>query len=325
MPSGKLSVIIPTYNRKEILCRTLEAYRSQLAQEEILEVLVADDGSSDGTESLVAESNERFPFPVRYLRQNNRGQASARNLGIREARGEIVLFGDDDIIPASNLVFEHMSWHRKYPEAAVGVLGRVAWSPEVHPTPFMKWLAFAGPLTDYQALSPGMPVDSAHFYSGNISLKLEYLRKNGTFDEDFRAYGYEDFELGYRLTKKGLRLLYNPDAVAYHYKYVSFADICRRAQLMDAAEKVLRTKEAWACHAEMTARLHDSLQRPIRKVLRRWLTPALALLKPLLDTQIPLPWIVYRWLYHYYGAPRTKPGGTTIRNAVKALTTRRED
>jgi hypothetical protein len=99
----------------------------------------------------------------------------------------------------------------------------------------------------------------------------------------------------------------------------------RRAQLMDAAERVLRTTEAWACHAEMTARHQDSLQRPIRKVPRRWLTPALAPLKPLLDTQIPLPWIVYRTLYHYYGVSRAKPGGTAIRNAVKARATQRED
>jgi len=100
---------------------------------------------------------------------------------------------------------------------------------------------------------------------------------------------------------------------------------CRRAQLMDAAEKVLPTKEAWACHAEMTVRHQDSLQRPIRKVLRRWLTPALAPFKPLLDTQIPLPCIVYHALYHYYGLSRAKPGGTAIRNAVKARATRRED
>jgi len=314
MSQGKLSIIIPTCNRKDILRKALEGYCSQSAQEEILEILVVDDGSTDGTESAVAQSAGGSPFPIRCLRQDNRGLASARNHGIREARGEIVLFVDDDIIPSANLVSEHLAWQRKYPEASVGVLGHVAWSPQVHPTPFMKWLGFAGPLFDYHDLSRGMQVDVGFCYFNNTSLKLQFMRENGTFDEDFRTYGYEDFELGYRLTKRGLRLLYNPDAVGYHYKYFSFADVCRRAQLMGAAKQVLRTKEAWACHAEMAARHQDSLQRPIRKVLRRWLTPILAPLKPLLDTQIPLPWIVYRALYQYYAKPEEVAG----RNANKA-------
>ena len=225
MSIGKLTIIIPTYNRKDILRKSLAAYRSQSAAEEILEILVVDDGSTDGTDSVVAQSNEGSPIPIRYIHQENRGQASARNHGIREARGEIVLFEDDDIIPAGNLVSEHLGWHRNYPEASVGVLGHVSWSPEVHPTPFMEWLGLAGPLFDYHSLSRGMQVDVAHFYSNNVSLKVEFLRKNGTFDEDFRTYGWEDTELGYRLIRRGLRLLYNPNAVGYHYKYISFADL----------------------------------------------------------------------------------------------------
>jgi glycosyltransferase involved in cell wall biosynthesis len=302
----KLTIVIPTYNRKGILRKTLEAYRFQSAPEEILEILVVDDGSTDGTDSVVAQSGEGSPIPIRYLRQDNRGRASARNHGIREARGEIVLFGDDDTIPAGSLVAEHIAWHGKYPEASVGVLGHVSWSPEVHPTPFMKWLGLDGPLFDYRRLSRGMQVDVAHFYSNNISLKTEFLRKNGTFDEHFRSYGYEDIELGYRLTKRGLRVLYNPDAVGYHYKYMSFADACHRAQLLVAGEKFFETKEAGVYFAEIEARRQRSLKSRMRKLLARWLTPALAPLKPLLDTQIPLPWIVYRALYSYYGLSKAR-------------------
>jgi glycosyltransferase involved in cell wall biosynthesis len=314
MSIGRLTIVIPTYNRKDVLRKTLEAYCSQSAREEILEVLVVDDGSTDGTESVVTQSAEGSPIPIRYLHQDNRGQASARNQGIREAQGEIVLFGDDDVIPASNLVSEHTAWHRKYPEPSVGVLGQVAWSPEVRPTPFMKWLALTGPLFDYHSLSRGMQVDCAHFYSNNVSLKVEFLRKNGTFDEDFRAYGYEDFELGYRLTQRGLRLLYNPNAVGYHYKYMSFADVRRRAELVDAAERVLRTKEAGVYFAEMAARQGQGSSRsPARKLLKDWLTLALVPLKPLLDTQFPLPWIIYRALYRYYCLSKAKPAEATIR------------
>jgi glycosyltransferase involved in cell wall biosynthesis len=317
MSIGKLTIVIPTYNRKDILRKTLEAYRSQSAQQEILEVLVVDDGSTDGTESVVVQSAEGSPIAIRYLRQENRGQASARNHGIREARGEIVLFGDDDTIPARNLASEHIAWHRKYPEACVGVLGHVSWSPGVHPTPFMKWLGLAGPLFDYRGLCRGAQVDFPRFYSNNVSLKTEFLRQNGTFDEDFRTYGYEDFELAYRLTKRGLRLLYNPDAVGYHYKYLSFADACRRAQLVEAAERVLRTKEAWVYFAEIAARHRGSLKHRMLKVMLSWLAPAMAPLKGLLDTQIPLPWVVYRVLYQYYCVWKAKAAPGAVQSSEK--------
>jgi len=317
MSTGKLTIIIPTYNRKDILRKTLAAYRSQSAPEEILEILVVDDGSTDGTDSVVAQSNEVSPIPIRYLHQENRGQASARNHGIREARGEIVLFGDDDIIPSGNLVSEHLGWHRNYPEASVGVLGHVSWSPEVHPTPFMEWLGLAGPLFDYHSLSRGMQVDVAHFYSNNVSLKVEFLRKNGTFDEDFRTYGWEDTELGYRLIRRGLRLLYNPNAVGYHYKYISFADLSFLAHPSAAAERVFQTKEAGAYLAEIAARRRRSVKYRMLKLLARWLTPALTPLRPLLDTQIPLPWIVYRALYHYYFVSKAKPDVAVNGNSEK--------
>jgi GT2 family glycosyltransferase len=317
MSVGKLSIVIPTYNRKDMLRRTLKAYRSQSASEEIVEILVVDDGSSDGTDSVVAQSNEGSPIPIRCLRQDNRGIGPARNHGIREARGEIVLFADDDIIPAANLVSEHLAWHRKYPEASVAVLGHVSWSPEVHPTPFMKWAGLAGPLFDYHRLSPGMPVDVAHFYFNNTSLKTEFLRENGTFDEDFRSYGYEDIELGYRLTKKGLRLLYNPDALGYHYKYMSFADLCRRTHLTVAAESFFETKEAGAYFAEIAARRRRAWKSRMRRFLARWLTPALVPLKPLLDTQIPLPWIVYRALHDYHCLPKARAAVAMNRHSEK--------
>ncbi|TLY37341.1 MAG: glycosyltransferase family 2 protein [Nitrospirae bacterium] len=149
----RLSVIIPTYNRKEILRKTLRAYRSQSSQREIVEILVVDDGSTDGTNSDAAEWSEGTVIPIRYLRQEKKGLAAARNFGIREARGGLVLFGDDDIIPGRDLVAEHLAWHKKYPDPSVCILGHVAWSPEVDPTPFMEWLGMDGVLFGFRSLA----------------------------------------------------------------------------------------------------------------------------------------------------------------------------
>jgi glycosyltransferase involved in cell wall biosynthesis len=306
-----LSVIIPTKNRWVILQRALEAYLKQTALEEVSEILVCDDGSTDKTPSVVSEIAKVSPVPIRYLRQEHRGAAAARNLAIKEARGALVLFTDDDVIPSSTLVAEHFKWHRENPDPGVAVLGPVPWDEEVHPTPFMNWLITGGPMLNLRECSKRRELGFEYFATGNLSLKAKFLREHGTFDEDFRAYGYEDYELGYRLASKGLRLLYNPNAVGYHHKFVSFADVCRRAQQVAEAEKVLRTKEAGAYLSERAARSRQSLGIRIGKFLARRLAFALAPLKPLLDTHVPLPRFAYRALYYAYcKSPARRPNAS---------------
>ena len=311
------SVIIPTMNRWVNLQRALEAYLGQTALGEISEILVSDDGSTDKTPFVVSQIANASPVPIRYFRQQHRGAGSARNLAIREARGDLLLFTDDDVIPSPTLVEEHSKWHRQNPDPCVAILGFIPWDPEVHPTPFMNWLISEGPVLNLRECSKRKELGFGFFCTGNLSLKAEFLRKNGTFDEDFRTFGYEDLELGYRLTRRGLRILYNPDAVGYHYKHMSFADACRRKQLAVAAEKVFQTKEAGVYFGEIVARRRSTLKYRILKLLARWVTPVLTPLRPLLDTQIPLPWFVYRALYHYYSVPKVKAPEAVNRNSEK--------
>ncbi len=299
MTEPTLSVIISTYNRREILLKTLAAYQAQSARSEILEVLVLDDESTDGTPAAMSEFSAHGQLPVRYFRLPHRGQAATRNLGIREAKGKLILFGDDDILPGPNLVAEHLAWHTKYPQAGVGILGLVEWSPEVKPTPFMDWFAEEG-LFEYGRLKAGEEVGFGCFYSCNLSLKTDFLRANGLFDEDFKSYGFEDAELGYRLEKKGLKLLYNPRAVGYHYKFVSFRDACRRAKAVAAARRLLEKKEAGQYLAELYGRRERTPAMRVKRLLGMPLIPLAALLKPLLDTHVALPRFMYRKIYYYF-------------------------
>jgi len=318
-----VSVIIPTMNRCAPLRRVLHAYLGQTALQEVAEILVSDDGSTDATPSVVSEFAKASPVPVRYLRQEHRGAASARNLGIREARGDLLLFTADDVMPSPTLVAEHLKFHALHSDPCVAVLGSVPWHQDVHPTPFMNWLITGGPLMDLRACSKRRELSFEYFCTANLSLKASFLRTQGTFDEDFRAYGYEDYELGYRLATRGLRLLYNPDAAGYHYRHVSFADVCRRAQLVVAAERVLRTKKAGEYFAARAAREQRSLILRAGKLLARRLAFALAPLKPLLDTQIPLPRIVYRALYYSYGVSPARRAEAAARKADKVRPTAR--
>jgi GT2 family glycosyltransferase len=298
MHESNVSIIIPTYNRKDVLMKTLEAYSCQSARNDILEILVIDDGSIDGTGRAVSERMPTYPITLRVISKANRGPAAARNLGMHEAHAEIVLFGDDDIFPARNMVEQHLAWHRKYPGDSVGVLGYVTWDPALLPTPFMRWLGEFGPLFNFGLVSKG-EVDFTYFYSCNVSLKPSFLRSRRIlFDEDFRGAAYEDTELGYRLQQNGFRLLYNPDAIGYHHKTMSFADACRRADALEEAFEILKTKEAGA----YLERIGAGTVSPgaIRKFLRRRAAFFLQCLKPVVDTRFPLPRRVYNMLYRQY-------------------------
>jgi len=292
---GRVSVLIPTFNRKDVLKKAIEAYLGQSALKEVAEILIIDDGSTDGTDALVAEAARSSPVPIRYYRQANRGQAAARNVGIREARSELVLFTDDDIIPAPDLVDQHLRSHERHAEPHFAVLGYVTWATEVRATPFMRWLGLDGPLFAYAHFAGRTDLDFRAFYTCNLSLKTDFLRKNGMFDEDFKGYGWEDTELGYRLERKGLRLLYNPAALAYHYKFVSFAEACRRAQEVAFALPVFEKKEAAAYLKELDSR--TSVKRGFRRRLRSVIVPVLSPIKFLVDSRVPLPWAFYRVLY----------------------------
>ena len=93
-----ISVIIPAYNAERTLPFTLRALQNQTLPRDLYEVIVVDDASTDGTAAVAHE------FGVRYRMQNKEGPAAARNLGVRAARGDIILFTDADCIPAENWI-----------------------------------------------------------------------------------------------------------------------------------------------------------------------------------------------------------------------------
>jgi glycosyltransferase involved in cell wall biosynthesis len=300
---SSLTVVIPTFNREAVLRKALEAYLTQSNPDAIRELLVVDDGSTDGTGQMVAEISRQSCFPIRYLRQCNRGPAAARNFGIREARSPIVLFTDSDIIPNRDLVAQHLEWHGANPETRVAVLGYVTWPAQPKPTPFMKWYGEEA-MFRYRELQHEREISFTFFYTCNLSLKTEFLRTRGQFDEDFKSAAYEDTELAYRLNKTGLRLLYNARAVAYHYQFFSFSDACNRAKASQAAEKTFLTKEAgrilWAPRQKRRSRLWFPLATWVATMVGTVLRPA----RGLLNSSVPLPRLMYR-LFYWYDVTRT--------------------
>jgi glycosyltransferase involved in cell wall biosynthesis len=302
MSETSLSVIIPTYNREKVLRRALDGYLAQSSPRLIEELLVVDDGSTDGTESMVREFGARSAFPIRYLRQPNKGPAAARNFGIREARSDVVLFTDSDIIPKPDLVEQHILWHRRNPPIPTAVLGYVTWPPEIKATPFMRWYG-ENNLFGFDQLRGEEEASFHHFYTCNVSLKTEFLRTCGQFDEEFKSAAYEDTELGYRLSKRGLRLLYNSEAIGYHYQFFSFGDACRKRVGNAGAEQLFFRKEAGQAVLKEVQRRHSgvgyTLARRIAAVTAKLMSPA----RRVLDSSLPLPGIIYH-LFFWASTPQ---------------------
>ena len=295
-PFPSLSVIVPTYNREKVLARALEGYLAQSSPQLIHELLVVDDGSTDGTESMVREFSARSPFPIRYLRQSNKGPAAARNLGIREARSALVLFTDSDIVPELDLVEQHIEWHRRNSQLTAAVLGYVTWLPEIKATPFMRWYGEVQ-IFGFGRLRNDQRPSFHFFYTCNVSLKTEFLRTCGLFDEEFKSAALEDTELGYRLSKRGLEILYNPAAIGYHYQFFTFEDACRKKLGNAAAAEVFSRKEAGQQVLRETQKKHSRAGYALARGFAALVARVIAPVRRLLDSSVPLPGTVYKLLF----------------------------
>lgn len=297
---NSLTVVIPTFNRAATLKKALEGYLVQRKSQEIYEVLVIDDGSTDETRSVVEEIARISHFPVRYFRQENKGPAAARNLGIREAKADIILFTDSDIIPHQDLVQRHLKLHMENPEISVAVLGYVTWPPDPAPTPFMLWYGQQGALFSYGKFRDGQRLTFLDFYTCNLSLKTNFLRTCGQFDEEFKSAAYEDIELGYRLSKAELRLLFSAEAVGYHHQYVFFKDVCEKFQKNATAMKVFWAKEAGQYVLKQQLKRKSELSY---RIGRKFAIVAGAIFSPfrgVLDSRLRLPSVIYHLLFWYY-------------------------
>jgi GT2 family glycosyltransferase len=246
----EFSVVVPTLGRHEELARCLDALGAQ-RDSPPFEVLVVDDPGDDRV-SLGAVIGER-PFPCRQLTRDAPGVSAARNKGWREALASLVLFIGDDVLAAPHLVAEHAAWHESHPVDEVGVLGHTEWARELDITPFMHWLD-RGQQFDYGGIE-GVDAGAGRLYTSNVSLKRAILDRVGGFDEDF-VFGYEDIELGFRLSKLGFRLLYNSRARAEHLHRVTPEEWGRRMTAVAAGERLLVDK-----HPEITPRLYETFRR----------------------------------------------------------------
>lgn len=211
----EISIIIPTYNRGNILKMCLDALAGQTVPSDYFEVIVSDDGSQDNTREVTESFATGKLKNVKYLRQPNRGASAARNLAIRESKGRFLLIINDDTIATEKLVEEHLLVHRLHPEEIFAVLGRVTISEEVPPSIFARLHLDAS----FKTVDGQVELDWRAFITCNLSVKKSFLLRHELFEEKMRVL-HEDLELGERLSHHGLKIIYRPEALGYHYHYI---------------------------------------------------------------------------------------------------------
>jgi hypothetical protein len=226
MGTPSLSAVLCTFNRAELLSRALDSMVAQTLDKSDFEVIVIDDGSSDDTRQVVDSFEHRLP--IRYAYQTNAGLGSAKNHGIYCSQAPILLFLDDDDICSPTLFAEHLKTHAKYPDSRFAVLGYTALDPILTQKPLLHYVTEVGYyLFSYPNLKDGDVLDYTCFWGGRSSCKRKFLIDHGVFNPVFR-FGCEDIELGYRLSKHNLRVVYNAQAVSTMVRDITFDAFCTR-------------------------------------------------------------------------------------------------
>jgi lipopolysaccharide/colanic/teichoic acid biosynthesis glycosyltransferase/GT2 family glycosyltransferase len=195
-----ISIVVPAYNAADTLGICLCALNQQTVPREQYEVIVVDDGSTDGTASIAEVAG------ARVIRQTNRGTAAARNAGVEAARGALILFTDADCEPAPDWI-ERMAEALRDP----GVVG----AKGVYRTRQQELVAHFVQLEyedKYTRLVGQERIDFIDTYSA--AYRRDVLRANDGFDEVFPF--LEDQELSFRIAQRGYKLVFQPHAAVFH-------------------------------------------------------------------------------------------------------------
>jgi glycosyltransferase involved in cell wall biosynthesis len=261
MPS--LDIIIPVHNRPEVLEQALACLKDQqIPPGWQINAIVANDGMHPEITQVIHDVSATNPSWLTCTRVDiaKSGIASARNAALKVSSAPLILLLGADILLRPQALAKHLAFHAQHPEIEAAALGGVTWDPRLSPTPFMEWMTHGGPQNDFDSILGQVVVDSArYFYASNLSLKSAFLPKPA-FDLDYKTYGYEDFDLGQRLTRRGLKLFFLPQALGLHHHFYSVADIYKRQRAVGKNSLIFQSKHKLPDLPRLTPKRRIKLQ-----------------------------------------------------------------
>ncbi|MFZ0390869.1 MAG: glycosyltransferase [Calditrichia bacterium] len=211
-PLPEVSVIIPTFYRAELLKKNLQALSGQDFPHTRFEVLVVLESDCQPSREVLAGFSSGFK--LRLIESSQNGPAEKRNRGAGQASGRLLIFLDDDIIPAANFISSHVKAH-------AGVHNRIVVGYS-RPVLNQQKGFFRNALRSWweeifwRMAVPGYRFNYKNLLSGNFSLEKGMWKEVGGFNPAFRC--HEDYELGFRLIKRGAELVFSPEAIGNHYE-----------------------------------------------------------------------------------------------------------
>ena len=249
----RATIQLCTFNRAALLERVLDACFEQTVPSGTYEVVLVNDGSTDGTQAVIDRARARAACSFTVIDQPNSGLAKGRNAGIAAASGERIIFIDDDVLPLPDFVQEHLRSHDAHPLAIVRGAAINVESFEELPPPVWTVANYSG----------------NYFWTTNVSVPLKTIRAIGGFNEEFAEYGWEDIDVGLRLRFAGVKAVFNKRALAYHYK---------PRPRTGSVEKMIRQAQAQARTAVQLERLHPHWRAAlatgdtaVQRLIHKWM------------------------------------------------------
>ena len=235
----RISVIIPTFNRLEKLKGAVNSLRRQTCPAQSFEVIVVDDDSTDGTLDWLKKATSEIPN-LRAFTQEHAGPAVARNLATEAARGDILLFMGDDIIASERLVETYLATFEEM-GTDLAVQGGVQLAASVPKTPFVRYLdeRSVAQFRLHRA-APGEALPFTMLYTCNCSMPKKLLLDCGGFPTD--VVYYDDTFLGWALSGRGARIIYEPRAEAFHDHTQTLDEFLRRQRQAGKDAAILAAK-----------------------------------------------------------------------------------
>jgi glycosyltransferase involved in cell wall biosynthesis len=299
-----VTVIVPTYNRAKLLCYTLDSLVGQTFEPHRFEVIVVDDGSSDNSDEVVQEYVHKLN--IKYFFQEDKGYrvASARNIGLAHAQGEVIIFIDSGVLLGSNTVQSHWDFHWSKPGMSA-VIGYVyGFDQNDHqtrelieaidcqcPDNSIRHFENTGQFTDLRELAYKQYGDDIHnmlapwifCWTCNLSVRKQSIDAVGDFDTNFDLrWGAEDQDLALRLFKSGVNIYLNREAVSIHYPHYkdemkNLAEDLENRKYLHQKHQIIETQlyltfNDVEIHEELNAyyqaaAAQDSVPRPVQNTL----------------------------------------------------------
>ncbi len=229
--SPELSVLIPVFNGLRTLPATLAAWLDQQCDRS-WELLLVDNGSSDGSIQWLKRNTprlaEEWRIPIRCMQEARPGQSAASNRAAQEAKGKLLVFSAQDMLPGPGFLDGHLQAHARSRSAGRCILGHIAYPSELLQDPFLRCLVEE---TVYQfgfgAIGDPEDANPRCLYAPNFSLPKSCFLETGGFDERF-PYGWQDTDLGLRLSERGVPLVYRKELTALHDHPLEWRGFCGR-------------------------------------------------------------------------------------------------